>query len=182
MKIEIEHEGSTPVNVGRRKVVSFARRLTRRHLRRGVRGVGHVRVGWRCFPEIGGPRSGEPHSGGPQQGEPPQAAPSAQTCAPVPASAAAPSTGRSSRRPDLQAALRGAGAARPACGRPPGLPVAATKPGRRLSRRATIRKAPWPCAGRCRLGAPGYYADGVGVHAQIIRLFPPGGVMVGALP
>src|SRR5271168_4924301 len=86
MKIEIEHEGSTPVNVGRRKVVSFARRLTRRHLRRGVRGVGHVRVGWLCFPEIGGPRSGEPHSGGPQQGEPPQAAPSAQTCAPVPAS------------------------------------------------------------------------------------------------
>ena len=39
-------------------------------------------------------------------------------------------------------------AARPVCGRPPGLPLAATKPGRRLSRRATIRKAPWPCAGR----------------------------------
>jgi hypothetical protein len=27
-------------------------------------------------------------------------------------------------------------------------PLAATKPGWRLSRRATIRKAPWPCAGR----------------------------------
>ena len=39
------------------------------------------------------------------------------------ASAAAPSTGRSSRHPDLQPALRGAGAARPACGRPPGLPA-----------------------------------------------------------
>jgi hypothetical protein len=34
----------------------------------------------------------------------------------------------------------------------------------------------------CRLGAPGYYADGVGVHAQVIRYFPPGGVMAGALP
>jgi hypothetical protein len=33
-----------------------------------------------------------------------------------------------------------------------------------------------------RFGAPGYFAGGVGVHAQIIWLFPPGGVMAGALP
>jgi hypothetical protein len=33
-----------------------------------------------------------------------------------------------------------------------------------------------------RLGVRGDFAGGVGVHAQIIWLFPPGGVMAGALP
>jgi hypothetical protein len=38
-------------------------------------------------------------------------------------------------------------------------PLAAAKPGRRLSRRATIRKAPWPCAGR-RSPSTGGWSDG----------------------